>query len=278
MIIDFRLRPPVLPFTKMRIYGAFADYAKELGEPTDPAADKDISVLFKEMEELEIVHGVCAGRIDPLPERTTSNDEIAEVIKKYPGKFTGFAAIDHRNIPKAMAETERCFKKLGLKGIDMDLTRFWDPPTNLDDPTLYPIYDLCQSLGIPVMSTLGGHPVRDITQLSPIIVEHVARDFPKMIFIIAHGCWPYVDEVTAVCMARKNIYLMADYYGARFPGHMGYVEAANTFLQDRMLYGSAFPNRNMALTIKLHRALPFRPEVAEKYFYGNAARLLGLNK
>ena len=276
-IIDFRLRPPLDPFTRMVVYNNVAQYEAKIKETPDPAGVKrDMNLLFQEMKELNIVHGVFGGRMHPVVEACTDNDGIAKIVKDYPGKFTGFAGIDHRDMKKAIAETERSLKKLGLKGINMDLGYFQDPPTNYDDAKMYPYYEFLQANKIPMMATMSGLVGANITTAHPLPIDNVARDFPNLTIMIMHGCWPYVQEICAIAFKRGNVYLAADYYGYGFPGHMFYVEAANTYLEDRVLFATAFPMRNMKIMIETHKSLPFKPEVAEKYFYRNAKNLLGL--
>jgi len=263
----------------MVVYNNIPVYEARIGEAPDPAGVKrDMKLMFKEMEELKIVHGVFGGRIHPITEACTENDGISKIVKDYPGKFTGFAGIDHRNVKKAIEETERCVKKLGLKGINMDLGYFQDPPIQYNDAKLYPLYDYLEKNNIPLMATLSGLVGDNMTTAHPLPVDAVARDFPKLTIILTHGCWPYVQEACGMAFKRPNVYLVPDYYGYGFPGYLGYVEAANTFLADRLLFGTAFPMRNMKIIVETHKTLPFRSEeVAEKYFYKNAARLLGLS-
>jgi predicted TIM-barrel fold metal-dependent hydrolase len=194
----------------------------------------------------------------------------------YPDKFSGLGAIDPRNAKKAIAEAERCVTDLGLKGISLSLRFFHDPPKYADDRSLYPLYDFCQDSSIPVSLTLSTHAGYDMSYSHPLAVDHVARDFPKLTIIIQHGCWPWVMEICGLCFTRENVYLSWDFYGVSFPGRMHYVDAANTYLEDRVLFGSGFPMRNLKMMVEGHKALPLRPEVTEKYFYSNGARLLGL--
>ncbi len=55
-----------------------------------------------------------ANRLSPIV--CTNNDRMSEAIKKYPDMFSGIAGIDHRDIRKAVAETERGMKYLGING------------------------------------------------------------------------------------------------------------------------------------------------------------------
>jgi len=281
VIIDFRLRPPIKGMTSMWVYTDVSMFCQPLyGEPPSVSGKKrDMNMLLKEMDDLEISHGVCGGRLQDEVEYGTDNDELGKLVKKYPTKFTGFAAIDHRDATKAIAEIERSTKRLGLKGINMDVGLFKNQPMELDDPRIYPIYDYCQQMGVPVMSTLGIFVGSDIGYSHPSHIDRICRDFPKMTFIIAHACWPYLEEACGMCFLRSNTYLMMDiYYGPNSLGHQHYAEAVNSILQDRVLYGSAYPMRDLKRSIEAHKTITKSPVIAEKYFYKNAARLLGLSK
>jgi predicted TIM-barrel fold metal-dependent hydrolase len=60
------------------------------------------------------------------------------------------------------------------------------------------------------------------------------------------------------------------------PGTTEWVQAANSYLQDRMLFGTAYPYQGVKQMVDSYLKLPYRPEVLEKVMYKNAARLLGL--
>jgi len=90
------------------------------------------------------------------------------------------------------------------------------------------------------------------------------------------ACWPFVDQAIGVALACSNVYLSLDYYVTmRMPGHESYVQAANSLLGDRLLFGSAYPGGPLlAGAVERWRSLPFLPDVLEKVMSGNAARLL----
>ena len=74
-IIDFRLRPPLDPLTRMVVYQNVEVYEARLNETPDPAGVKrDMKLLSQEMDELKIVHGVFGGRAHPIPEACIDND------------------------------------------------------------------------------------------------------------------------------------------------------------------------------------------------------------
>jgi len=53
-------------------------------------------------------------------------------------------------------------------------------------------------------------------------------------------------------------------------------EAANTYLADRLLFGTAFPIVPLKPMVEAFRRLPWRDEVQGKVEYSNAARPLRL--
>jgi uncharacterized protein len=60
------------------------------------------------------------------------------------------------------------------------------------------------------------------------------------------------------------------------PGGQLYVEAANGYLQDRFLFGTAYPALQFQETIERFCRLPFSDKVLGKVLFDNAARLLAM--
>jgi hypothetical protein len=60
------------------------------------------------------------------------------------------------------------------------------------------------------------------------------------------------------------------------PGSEAYVQAANSFLADQLLFGSSYPFRPIRQSIDDAQALGFNEPALDKLLYRNAARLFGL--
>jgi len=60
------------------------------------------------------------------------------------------------------------------------------------------------------------------------------------------------------------------------PGSEVFVQAANGFMGDQLLFGSSYPFRPIRQSIDDFLVLGFRGKVLDKLLYGNAARLFGL--
>ena len=76
-----------------------------------------------------------------------ANDLLGKAIKKYPDRFTGFAALAPKNPEAAANELERAVTELGFKG--------WKTHANysdsyLDDQRYWPIFERAEKLDVPI--------------------------------------------------------------------------------------------------------------------------------
>ena len=78
-----------------------------------------------------------------------------------------------------------------------------------------------------------------------------------------------------VCFFQKNIYLCPDMYLFNCSGAADYIMAANNFMQDRFLFGTAYPLMPIVDCVSHFKGL-FKPEVLPKLLYKNAAKLLNI--
>lgn len=79
-----------------------------------------------------------------------------------------------------------------------------------DDIALYPAYSLCEELGLPVVFHTGMSIFSGAAQCyaAPELVEPVARDFPELKVVLAHGGRPWWYEAAAAqALARPNTWI-----------------------------------------------------------------------
>lgn len=82
-----------------------------------------------------------------------ANDELAELVAKYPDKFiAGVACLPLNNMDETLKEAERAINELGLKGVQINSTI--DGET-LDLPKFNPLYEKMADLDLPIWI----HPV-----------------------------------------------------------------------------------------------------------------------
>jgi uncharacterized protein len=218
------------------------------------------------------------------------NDELARVVAMYPDRFVGFA---HHDItrPDAAAELERAVTQLKLKGLKQLAPAM---PKPINDPSLYPVWEVCERLGIPalihfgMLGAAGGvsyHP-----NISPAILEPVARDFPTVDFIIPHFGIQHVTDLLFLCWSCPNVHV--DSSGSNqwvrwMPYKLTLADLFQRFYEtigpERILFGSdsswfprGFAIRYLLDQIRICRFMNMKHEDLQLIFGGNAARLLNV--
>ena len=219
------------------------------------------------------------------------NDEIARVVQMYPDRFVGWA---HHDIeaPGAAAELERAVKQLGPKGM-----KLFAPKTELPlyDRSLYPIWEVCERLGIPVlihfgmMGAAGGISFHH--NMIPDVLEPVARDFPTVDFIVPHFGIQGVKELLFLCWSCPNV--SVDTSGSNqwvrwMPYPLTLDDLFRKFYEtigpERIIFGSdsswfprGFAYRYLQDQVRICRFMNMRHEELQMIFGGNAARIMGVS-
>jgi predicted TIM-barrel fold metal-dependent hydrolase len=165
------------------------------------------------------------------------------------------------------------FDELGLAGfkIHCQVQRCYP-----DDPGLTPAYREAERRRKICLIHCGPAP-----EPSPFAdarrLERVLRRFPELNVVVAHLGADAFDRYFDLAAVYDNLYLDTTMMFAGFfpwaPRVGGLVE-----LQDRILYGSGFPNLPYELTAGLHGllALELGAGIEDRILYSNAARLLNL--
>lgn len=284
MIIDFRVQPPFKSFLDIYFYRprpAVVDPVRvnafSIGRrPSAAYTERSVELFVQEMDEAKIDLSVIMGQRAARAWGSVSNDDIGELIRRYPGRFAGFAGIDPAE-PGAVDEARRSVEVLGCAGLAL-LPGWSDPPLHDDDRAMYPIYEAALALGVPVMITSSHVIGPDMSYAMPEHIQHVALDFPELTIIVGHACWPWVIQACALAMRCTNVYLMPEIYMhvPDMPGADDYVRAANGYLSQRMLYSSCYPSRPLGQALEDFRNLAISPEAQASLLSHNAARLLGV--
>ncbi len=283
MLIDFRVRPPAPGFEKLSILGekkGFQSPPFNYPDTADvPSARAHSMPMFMaEMQEAGIRHGVILPRNTSIGWGGVSNDESAAAAAAYPDKLFCYGSVDvSGGIRQAVEEVERAVKTLGCRGIVVE-PGCGRPPVYPDAAVMYPVYDRCAELGVPVVISQSMLLGPDLSYAMPHTVQHAAKDFPGVNFIIAHASYPWVLQAAAVACVTPNIWLIPDLYMhiRQVPGHDIFAQAVYFTQGERILFGSAYPVRGLKQSVDEIRQFNFPAALLEKITWSNAARLLGL--
>jgi len=81
------------------------------------------------------------------------------------------------------------------------------PQVAIDDPKMYPVYQACVDLGIPIFCTAGvpgprlKYAVQDVSR-----IDVVMYDFPELVFVTRHGCEPWEELAAKLMLKWPNLY------------------------------------------------------------------------
>jgi uncharacterized protein len=220
-------------------------------------------------------HGAAGG--------VYANEALAALARDFPDVFLpGWAMVDPWRGRKGLEEIQHAIRDLGLLGVK------YQPPVqdfSPNDRQFYPIWDLLQSLGAPVLIHCGttaigaGEPGGlgfKLGHARPIPnIDDVAADFPRLNIIAAHPGWPWTEELIAVAIHKANVSIDISGWGPK------YVPAAlkhdmQRRLQDKVMFGSDYPGWSAGQCCDEWEMEGFRPGVVEKLFFQNAIRILHL--
>lgn len=263
-LIDWRGRPP---------------YASFLGGPMFPnGSEFTVDDVIPMMDEKNIAIGVAPFR------KGMDNADGEKLMAEYGDRFRYLAHLDpYDSMEFNIAEMEKYVLNGHAAGIIVEPSmKFIKAPLFADDQKmLYPIYEYCQAHEILVTITYGGLWTANVDYYQPIHADNLAKDFPKLRIVLAHGGWPYTAEICHVAYQRGNLYLSPELYAVPGfqPGGADYMAAANNWLQDRIVFGTgvAYPGPEGMLQMAIDGYKQHLNEsVQDKIFYHNAATLLGL--
>lgn len=278
-IIDIRSRPAFLhDFYGARRGTPEFETAKWLNRRVGSKDDEhfvrshSLSGFLQEIRDAGITKSVVIGRDTPAIQNT--NDDIAKLTAENK-ELVGVGSVDPERLGanRAVEEVERAIGTLGLKAINLE-PGFGKTARHFDDPLLLPVYELLQSRSVPAF-LMSGPTTPDLSFNDPSAIGRVARAFPNLQIVVHHGAWPKVQEIIGVAFRYANVHVVPDMY-IFTPGGDLYVEAANGFMRDQILFGSSFPFRAMAQSVEDYQKLGFKDAVIEAVMYENANRLLKL--
>lgn len=202
---------------------------------------------------------------------------IHEVCQKYPHRYSGLAGINPLLGIAGLKELDVAVKEYGFVGAHLYPHWFGQAP---DAAIYYPYYARCAELGIPIMMQVGHCLIyRSDNRLAsvgkPITLDRIAIDFPELTIIGIHLGYPWTEEMIAVATKHKNVYMAGDAYAPRHWGPSA-VHYANTFGQDKFMFGTDWWVIDPERAVKEVDELGFRPDSKRKIMRDNALRVFNL--
>jgi predicted TIM-barrel fold metal-dependent hydrolase len=245
-----------------------------------PAPDIDsVATYYRERRTAAIVFTLDAHTgigHEPIDSRY-----VAEQAARNSDILIPFGSVDPHRVD-AVDRIRRLIEDHGVRGFKFHPTvQAFDP----GEERWFPLYEAISDAGLVALFHTGqtgiGAGLRGGRGLllglsNPMALDRVAAAFPDLNIVMAHPSVPWQDEAISVATHKPNTWIdLSGWSPKYFPDTL--VRAANSFLRDRVLFGSDFPLITPDRWIAdATTADLFKPAVLAGIRKTNAIRLLGL--
>ncbi len=243
----------------------------------------------------------------------SSNDQLAEAVRKYPDRFAGLAAIAPQDPRAAAAELERGVRTLGLKGAIVNSHTHGE---YLDDPKFWDIFAAAEALDVPIYlhptalppamiapfvergldGAIYGFAVETGLHVMRIIISGVFDRFPRLRMVLGHlgeglpywlfridfmhrrmvaaGRYPNVKKL----QKQPSDYVRENFYvttsGMAWEPPILY--AQQVLGVDRVLYAMDYPYQFVPEEVNVTDQLPISDADKKMLYQSNAERVFSL--
>ena len=237
--------------------------------PKDLPTDDPISVTLHEMDK----YGIEVGLIG------VSDATSRLALKRHPDRFVPSGNIpDPNDVTGSVRALRQEYEEFGIKATGVFPAGTF-PQVAIDDPKMYPIYQTCVDLDIPIFCTAGvPGPRLKYAPQEVSRIDVVMYDFPELVFVTRHGCEPWEKLAWKLMLKWPNLYYSTSAFAPKhYPQEI--INYANTRGADKIIYAGYFP-----MGLSLERIftdmphVPFKDEVWPKFLHENARRVLKLDR
>jgi predicted TIM-barrel fold metal-dependent hydrolase len=214
----------------------------ELGSWTETnAALSQMDIRLRLMDRYPGLETIAAPE-DTVELAHIANDEMAELVTKYPDKFlAAIACLPLNNIDATLKEADRAITQLNFRGVQIFTNINGEP---LDSPKFKPLYELMTQHDLPIWI----HP------WDPVIMHSSTNSLPESIqdwvkrLRTGSLIWPFETSVAMIRLVQSGIF--EDYPKIKFITHhcggmVPFFErrvrlpALKKFYNDTALYGNS---------------------------------------
>lgn len=185
----------------------------------------DAEGMLISMDRLGIERACVSAFLAVGPDYERGNDMVAEVVRRYPDRFMGYAVLNPNYPEDIEPELHRCFDELGMTAIKLHC-ELHDVP--MDGEHYRKVFEFAEERGLTVL-------------IHGAVVEDVLKRYPHVNLLSAHvGLWDgrSRNEVIELAKSYDNLYL-------DLAASLSYRGALKRMVEevgaDRIVHGSDFP-------------------------------------
>ncbi len=254
----------------------------------------DLEARFRVMDRFKDymqVITIAAPSITKVAEPETAvelarmaNDELAELVHRYPDRFAGgIACLPLNNVDAALEETRRAIEDLRLRGVEIYSDVGGKP---LDHESFTPLYGMMEEYNLPIFIhpqkemnipdyegeeiskyrvwTKLGWPMATAMAMTRLVYGRVLERHPNLKFVTHHcgGVIPFLagrlawsDDFNEMSMGHRDILLKHNalhyyrlfYYDTAVNGNSAALECGRAFCGiDRLIFATDMPFDNQS--------------------------------
>ena len=230
-----------------------------------------------------------------------TNDYIAEICKKYPKRFLGFASVPLNDVDSSIIEIKRAINELEMNGLALGTNINGKP---LDAPEYLSFFDEANRMGLPILLhpmpprfieivrkyalvPVLGFVLETTITVARIIFSGMLEKYQKMHLILSHlgGALPYLAgrldwgyrdfaDCSLNISSLPSEYMRRIYYDTALSFYKPTMRCAyETAGSDRLVLGSDYPH-SAGAPISIIEDIGWSQEDKEKIYSGNILRII----
>jgi predicted TIM-barrel fold metal-dependent hydrolase len=237
--------------------------------PHDLPTDDPVSVTLHEMDK----YGIEIAMIG------VGDGAAQRALKLHPDRFAPSGSIaDPNDVTGTVRQMRREYEEFGIRAVGAFPSGTF-PQVAIDDPKMYPVYQTCVDLSIPVFCCAGvPGPRLKFAPQEVSRIDTVMYDFPELVFVTRHGCEPWEQLAVKLMLKWPNLYYSTSAFAPKYYPK-AIIDYANTRGADKIIYAGYFP---MGLTLERIFTdmphVPFKDHVWPKFLSENARRVLKIGR
>jgi predicted TIM-barrel fold metal-dependent hydrolase len=243
-------------------------------EERSPSLDT-IAERYREWNMAAVVFTVDAHT--NLGHQPNSIEEIAEGAARNNDVLIPFGSVDPLDAD-AVTRARQLVEDHGVAGFKFHPSlQGFDPSS----PEYYPLWETLQDLNVPTLFHTGQNGIGaglpggggiKLRWSNPALLDDVAADFPDLQIIMAHPSVPWQEEAISIATHKSNVWIdLSGWSPKYFPAEL--VRAANSRLQDKVLFGTDYPLITPQKWFGAFENLQLKDEVRPKILKANAIEL-----
>lgn len=207
---------------------------------------------------------ICSPAV--VPHQTESINHFISGLVEEDSAFVGFGTLHPEN--ENFSEILAGFRDMYLYGLKVhsDFQQF-----NIDEPNMYPVYEECTRLKMPVLYHMGD---KKLDFSHPRRLAKVLQDIPDLIAVAAHmGGYSHWKEALEVLQPSERLYFDISSTLQFIDGDL-LKQFMNRFGTEHFFFGSDFPMWNPETELRTLLSFGFSEEELHALLYSNYQKFL----